>query len=93
MAENTGVKATEVLSKLYAAHQDGNKNIGVDIEVGANTIYAILSYYEHHFVATSELKTPQGKGYLPAAIPKLHGVSFHHIQCYSCHKIIHLVHT
>ncbi|XP_063954522.1 T-complex protein 1 subunit theta-like [Lytechinus pictus] len=32
LAENAGVKATEVLSKLYAAHQDGQKNVGFDIE-------------------------------------------------------------
>ncbi|XP_041350635.1 T-complex protein 1 subunit theta-like [Gigantopelta aegis] len=32
LAENTGVKATEVLSKLYAAHQKGQKTFGVDIE-------------------------------------------------------------
>ncbi|XP_052811560.1 T-complex protein 1 subunit theta-like [Mya arenaria] len=36
IAENAGVKATEVLSLLYAAHQEGKKNVGVDIEaVGA----------------------------------------------------------
>ena len=32
LAQNTGVKATEVISKLYAAHQDGKKNVGFDIE-------------------------------------------------------------
>ncbi|XP_064404674.1 T-complex protein 1 subunit theta-like [Halichondria panicea] len=32
LAENAGVKATEVVSKLYAAHQAGDKNAGVDIE-------------------------------------------------------------
>ncbi|KAK7494829.1 hypothetical protein BaRGS_00013956 [Batillaria attramentaria] len=32
LAENTGVKATEVLSKLYAAHQEKKQNAGVDIE-------------------------------------------------------------
>ncbi|XP_053397377.1 T-complex protein 1 subunit theta-like isoform X2 [Mercenaria mercenaria] len=32
IAENAGVKATEVLSLLYAAHQEGKKNVGVDIE-------------------------------------------------------------
>merc|ERR1719411_2244683 len=31
IAENTGVKATEIVSKLYASHQEGNKNVGVDI--------------------------------------------------------------
>lgn len=32
LAENTGIKANEVLSKLYASHQEGNKNVGFDIE-------------------------------------------------------------
>lgn len=34
LAENAGVKATEVISKLYAAHQAGDKNAGFDNEVG-----------------------------------------------------------
>lgn len=32
LAENTGVKGNEVVSKLYAAHQEGKKNYGFDIE-------------------------------------------------------------
>uniref|UniRef100_A0A4D5RA64 T-complex protein 1 subunit theta n=1 Tax=Scolopendra viridis TaxID=118503 RepID=A0A4D5RA64_SCOVI len=32
LSENAGVKATEAVSKLYAAHNEGKKNIGVDIE-------------------------------------------------------------
>ncbi|PNF38356.1 T-complex protein 1 subunit theta [Cryptotermes secundus] len=32
LAENTGVKASEVISKLYAAHEEGKKNHGFDIE-------------------------------------------------------------
>lgn len=32
LAENTGVKGNEVISKLYAAHQEGKKNYGFDIE-------------------------------------------------------------
>lgn len=32
IAENAGTKATEVLSLLYAAHQEGKQNVGVDIE-------------------------------------------------------------
>jgi len=32
MAENAGVKATELVSNLYAAHAAGEKNIGFDIE-------------------------------------------------------------
>merc|ERR1712226_1364612 len=34
LSENCGLKATEVLSKLYAAHQEGKKNAGVDLEAG-----------------------------------------------------------
>lgn len=33
LAENSGVKANELISKLYAEHHSGNKNIGFDIEV------------------------------------------------------------
>ena len=32
LAENSGVKPKEVISKLYAAHSEGNKNIGFDID-------------------------------------------------------------
>ncbi|XP_064413210.1 T-complex protein 1 subunit theta isoform X2 [Latimeria chalumnae] len=32
LAENSGVKTNEVISKMYAVHQEGNRNIGFDIE-------------------------------------------------------------
>ena len=32
LAENSGVKPKEVISKLYAAHSEGNTNMGFDIE-------------------------------------------------------------
>ncbi|XP_018610553.1 T-complex protein 1 subunit theta isoform X1 [Scleropages formosus] len=32
LAENSGVKGNELISKLYATHHEGNKNIGFDIE-------------------------------------------------------------
>ncbi|ESO94856.1 hypothetical protein LOTGIDRAFT_189106 [Lottia gigantea] len=32
LAENTGVKGNEVIAKLYAAHQEGKKTVGIDIE-------------------------------------------------------------
>lgn len=42
MAENAGVKATELVSNLYAAHNAGEKNIGFDIEgEGAATCDAL----------------------------------------------------
>jgi len=42
MAENAGVKATELISNLYAAHVAGDKNIGFDIEgEGAATLDAL----------------------------------------------------
>jgi len=34
IASNSGVKASEVLSKLYAAHQQGQLHCGVDVEAG-----------------------------------------------------------
>ncbi|KAL4232557.1 T-complex protein 1 subunit theta [Mactra antiquata] len=38
ISENAGVKATEVLSLLYAAHQEGKKNVGVDIEAAGAAV-------------------------------------------------------
>ncbi|XP_019941652.1 T-complex protein 1 subunit theta isoform X1 [Paralichthys olivaceus] len=32
LAENSGVKGSELISKMYSAHHEGNKNIGFDIE-------------------------------------------------------------
>uniref|UniRef100_A0AAX7TPU9 T-complex protein 1 subunit theta n=1 Tax=Astatotilapia calliptera TaxID=8154 RepID=A0AAX7TPU9_ASTCA len=32
LAENSGVKGSELISKLYSAHHEGNKNMGFDIE-------------------------------------------------------------
>merc|ERR1711915_424112 len=32
LAENSGVKPKEVISKLYAAHSEGNKNMGFDTD-------------------------------------------------------------
>ncbi|EMP25453.1 T-complex protein 1 subunit theta [Chelonia mydas] len=42
LAENSGVKANEVLSKLYAVHQEGNKNVGFDIEAEAAAVKDML---------------------------------------------------
>lgn len=37
LAENTGVHANEIITKLYAAHEEGKKNVGFDIE-GENAV-------------------------------------------------------
>ncbi|XP_040836634.1 T-complex protein 1 subunit theta [Ochotona curzoniae] len=42
LAENSGVKANEVISKLYAVHQEGNKNVGVDIEAEVPAVKDML---------------------------------------------------
>ncbi|NXD64748.1 TCPQ protein, partial [Eolophus roseicapillus] len=42
LAENSGVKANEVISKLYAMHQEGNKNVGFDIEAEAAAVKDML---------------------------------------------------
>lgn len=39
LAESTGVHASELLSKLYAAHKEGKKNHGFDIDVRINFSY------------------------------------------------------
>lgn len=51
LAENTGVKATEVLSMLYAAHQEGKSHVGVDVEVG---VINDLSYSDDTFAVCCE---------------------------------------
>lgn len=33
LAESSGIRSSELLSKLYAVHKDGRKNYGFDIEV------------------------------------------------------------
>jgi len=38
LAENSGVKAKEVISSLYAAHAEGKKNVGFDIEGEAGDV-------------------------------------------------------
>jgi len=38
LAENSGFKNTEVLSQLYAAHQEGKANFGFNIEGGDNQV-------------------------------------------------------
>uniref|UniRef100_A0A915BFC9 T-complex protein 1 subunit theta n=1 Tax=Parascaris univalens TaxID=6257 RepID=A0A915BFC9_PARUN len=49
LADNAGLKASEVLAKLYAAHEEGHKNAGVDLESGgvldavANNIFDLYS--------------------------------------------------
>lgn len=35
LAENAGLKPTEILSKLYAAHEEGEQNAGVDLDFGS----------------------------------------------------------
>ncbi|XP_046403104.1 T-complex protein 1 subunit theta [Ischnura elegans] len=43
LAENTGIKANEVLSKLYAAHEEGKKEFGFDIEsTGQNPVKDVV---------------------------------------------------
>ncbi|XP_022082092.1 T-complex protein 1 subunit theta-like isoform X2 [Acanthaster planci] len=66
LSENAGVKATEVLSKLYAAHQEGQQNAGFDVEaegaeikdmLEANVLDAYLTKYWGIKLATSAAVT------------------------------------
>ena len=41
LAENSGNRASELLSKLYAAHKEGKKSYGFDIDVGFTRILII----------------------------------------------------
>ncbi|PVD28055.1 hypothetical protein C0Q70_10636 [Pomacea canaliculata] len=40
LAENAGMKATDILSRLYAAHQEGKQTSGVDIEDASSVMDA-----------------------------------------------------
>ncbi|XP_063304223.1 T-complex protein 1 subunit theta isoform X2 [Pelobates fuscus] len=42
LAENSGVKANEVISKLYATHHEGNKTVGFDIEAETAAVKDML---------------------------------------------------
>lgn len=42
LSENTGVKAKEVISKLYATHNEGKQSYGFDIEVS-------IDLFSHQF--------------------------------------------
>ncbi|CAH2219317.1 T-complex 1 subunit theta isoform X2 [Pelobates cultripes] len=42
LAENSGVKANEVISKLYATHHEGNKTVGFDIEAESAAVKDML---------------------------------------------------
>ncbi|KAJ9585030.1 hypothetical protein L9F63_020621 [Diploptera punctata] len=42
LAENTGVKANEVVSKLLAAHEEGKKNYGFDIDGDGSAIKDVV---------------------------------------------------
>jgi len=46
LAENSGLKATDVLSNLYASHQKGNIHDGVDIENGTISNVAEKGIYD-----------------------------------------------
>ncbi|XP_043266576.1 T-complex protein 1 subunit theta [Venturia canescens] len=47
LAENSGNKASELLSKLYAAHKEGKKNYGFDID---GTGAALIDANEAHII-------------------------------------------
>ena len=45
LAENSGVKPKEVISSLYAAHAEGNKNVGFDIEGEGGDVKVLLFFH------------------------------------------------
>lgn len=45
LAESSGAHASELLSKLYAAHKEGKKNHGFDIDVRIIFIYKCFNMY------------------------------------------------
>ena len=58
LAENSGVKPKEVISKLYAAHSEGNKNMGFDIDgESADIIVSIALFLFRRFLAAKRSST------------------------------------
>jgi T-complex protein 1 subunit theta len=57
LAENTGVNANEVISKLYATHEEGKKNYGFGIEVRINSRLPVKELFVELL-----LKAPLGEG-------------------------------
>ena len=52
LAENSGVKPKEVISKLYAAHNEGKTNMGFDIDGDSGEIKVSSEIHLplHHFI-------------------------------------------
>ena len=50
LAENSGVKPKEVISKLYAAHSEGNKNMGFDIDGESGEIKVSINLVDLYLV-------------------------------------------
>lgn len=44
LAESSGIHASELLSKLYAAHKEGKRNYGFDIDVSSYFFYSIIIF-------------------------------------------------
>jgi chaperonin GroEL (HSP60 family) len=49
LASNAGVNGTEVISKLYAAHQQGQKNAGFDNEVSSVVVCHKTEFFNANF--------------------------------------------
>lgn len=49
LSDNTGVKSDEVVSKLYAAHQEGKVNHGFDIQVFNMSYLIVVNFYQQKF--------------------------------------------
>lgn len=45
LADNTGNRASELVSKLYASHKEGNKTFGFDIEV-INLFFILFGFFK-----------------------------------------------
>lgn len=45
LAENSGVNANEVITKLYAAHEEGKKTFGFDITVRNTRFFSKACYF------------------------------------------------
>lgn len=44
LADNSGVNSNEAITKLYASHEAGKKNFGLDLEVWQTIFFLFLSF-------------------------------------------------
>lgn len=57
LAENSGQRATDTVSALYAAHAAGKSHTGVDVAAGGSTVDAVeAKVFDSHYVKKEAMR-------------------------------------